>query len=373
MEPRVKRRLLDLLACPIDRTRLELQAWEERGDEVTSGLLINTSRRLAYPIHAGVPRLLVFPTGVARAFAAEHGARLAREGLTLPARASAPGEEDVLRSFSAEWAAYDWNPRAYWNLAPETWFACMKFILRLEQFPIAGKRVLEVGIGIGGVADYNARVEGAEVVGMDLGHSVDAAYRHFGSNPKLHIIQASLFAPPFAESSFDFVYSFGVIHHTFSTRTAFDRIATLPREGGRLSVWVYSPQNERRNAVRRLIMAMERVIRPVVWRLSDKAQTAALLPLVPLYMAFQRLRASANEGQVRYGWREALHAARDRFTPRFIHRHTDDEVCSWFAEAGYERLHRASESERPSWVPIAFTASTCVDGERPTPPPASAR
>ncbi|HEX5632986.1 MAG TPA: hypothetical protein VFX50_07145, partial [Gemmatimonadales bacterium] len=157
----------------------------------------------------------------------------------------------------------------------------------------------------------------------------------------------------------------GVIHHTFSTRDAFDRLARLPRHGGRLFVWVYSPWDEERTFERRMMMRLERVVRPLAWRLPDRLQTALLLPLVPLYMARQKLDAVRNgKGRVAYGFREAIHAARDRFTPRFVHRHSDDEVSAWVAQAGYRDLTRASEKPRPDYVPIAFTASTGVDGVR---------
>jgi SAM-dependent methyltransferase len=276
-----------------------------------------------------------------------------------------PGERDVLQSFSTEWVNYDWDSQSYWNLTPEGWFRCMRFVLELDRLPLNGKLVLEVGMGIGGVADYMAREEDCETVAIDLGHAVDAGFKHFGSNPFLHVAQASAFAPPFADRTFDFVYSFGVIHHTFSTKTAFESIARLPKVLGRLYVWVYSPFDERRSLNRRLIMALESVARPIIWRLPTAAQNVALAPLVPLYMIYQWLRSVRHpDGAVRYGVREALHAARDRFTPRYIHRHTEEEVCEWFQAAGYEQLSRGSHLERPEYVPIAFTASTGVSGIR---------
>lgn len=363
----MKARLAQLLVDPLDHAPLELVAWDQRDGEITTGVLVSRAARRLYPIHAGVPRMLVFETGVSRAFADAHAARLEREwrGYTLPSSPSAPGEADVLRSFSAEWTNYGWDEKSYWNLDPDTWFRCMRHVLDLEARPIRGKLALEVGIGIGGVADFNARVEGAEVVGVDLGYATDAAYAQFGPNPNLHIVQASVFALPFRDATFDFVYSFGVIHHTYDTKVAFDGLTRLPKPDGRLYVWVYSPEDESRNLTRRLLMKVEQVLRPLTWRLPDRVQTAAILPLVPLYMGYQGLRAwREGKGQVRYGFREALHAARDRFTPRYIHRHSDDEVMGWFRAAGYDELGCNSRRPRPDWVPVAFTACTGVDGVR---------
>lgn len=385
----MKPRLLHFLACPLDGGPLDLMIWEandtalsaadleraraagidpaELEREIMTGVLVNPRRRTFYPIHAGVPRLLTFSTGVCAEFVRTHGARLAAElpGFSPPHERAMPGEEDVLRTFSAEWLNYDWDGKAYWNLEPEAWLRCMRFMLDLERRPIRNQRVLEVGIGIGGVADAHASREGAEVVGMDLGYATDAAFKNFGRNPFLHIVQASVFAPPLKPAQFDLVYSFGVIHHTFSTKQAFDRLAWLPRRGGRLYVWVYSPFDEERTLKRRILMKMENVIRPIAWRLPERAQAVVLAPLVPLYIAHQRWQAfRSGAGQITYGWREAMHAARDRFTPRYVHRHTDEEVLGWFKDAGYGALEVASQRERPDWVPIAFTASAGIDGVR---------
>jgi uncharacterized protein YbaR (Trm112 family)/SAM-dependent methyltransferase len=382
-------RLLDLLVCPIDKTCLELVEWEstlfdlsreeisrvERmglspalfSKEVVTGVLLNRARKIFYPIDQGIPRMLVFPTGVACKFAEKHADRIARElsGFTLPHETAMPGEETVLRTFSSEWVNYDWDGKSYWNSEPDVVYRGMNFMLDLERRPVKDKLVLEAGIGIGGIADYMARKEKCELVGIDLSYAVDPAYKHFGMNAFLHIVQASVFALPFRENTFDLVYSWGVLHHTYSTKAAFDFICKLPKAGGRLYVWVYNPSSAHLTLVRRAIMLTETVIRPLCWRLPESLQTIVLLPIIPLYLVHQNLYVRrGSSGYITYGWREAMHAARDRFTPRYAHRHTEEEVCSWFCEAGYTELRCANGRNRPDFVPASWFPATAVDGVR---------
>jgi SAM-dependent methyltransferase/uncharacterized protein YbaR (Trm112 family) len=386
----MKLRALDLLVCPLDNTQLELAEWETSSlelsaeqlarverlgldpslfcKETVTGALLNRARKIFYPIYQGIPRLLTFRTRVTDLFTKQYAERISRElpGFTPPYEMAMPGEQTVIRTFSSEWVNYDWNKQHYWQLSADDMYKCMRCMLDIARKPVKDKVVLEVGIGIGGIADYMAHKEECELMGIDLSYAVDPAYRHFGRNPFLHIVQASAFAPPFRESTFDFVYSQGVLHHTFSTKCAFERICKLPKPGGRLYVWVYSPSDEKRTLMRRIIMLMESTIRPLCWRLPERLQSLALLPIVPLYLVHQNLFVKRrNNGFVKYGWREAVHAARDRFTPRYIYRHTEEEVCGWFHEAGYTQIQSASKRALPDFLPVSFVHNTAVDGTRP--------
>jgi ubiquinone/menaquinone biosynthesis C-methylase UbiE/uncharacterized protein YbaR (Trm112 family) len=382
-------RALDHLVCPISKAPLRLITWvsspyepneaekqkaialgvpvEKVSEEIITGVVITDSLRIFYPIFGGIPRMLTFQTAVSGLFCKKFRDKIEAElkGYRLPNLTPPPGEKSVLKSFSREWLDYDWKPDAYWNLPAKKMFAQMRFALNFERHPVEGKLVLEAGIGIGGIANYVSKDEGAEVIGIDLGYAVDAAYKNFKNNPFFHIIQASVFRPPFREQTFDFVYSQGVIHHTYSTKKAFDQLSPLPKMGGRLYIWVYSPRDESRTRIRRALLAVENIFRPICSRLPEKLQTASLLPFVPLYLFHQNvLKRRKSSYEIAYGWREAIHAARDRFTPRYIFRHTEEEVSDWFHEAGYSSLRFLSKESKPDFVSISMTACTGIDGVR---------
>jgi hypothetical protein len=113
------------------------------------------------------------------------------------------------------------------------------------------------------------------------------------------------------------------------------------------------------------LMLLEKAIRPWCCRLPDRLQDIVLLPILPLYVAHQNFYTKgAGEGSAQYGWREALHSARDRFTPRYAHRHTEEEVSEWFRAAGYDQLVDLTRRERPPYMAESLLMATAIEGRR---------
>ena len=54
----MKRDLMDILCCPLDKHELELEVDEEDDDEVLEGRLVCTECGETYPIEDGIPNLL---------------------------------------------------------------------------------------------------------------------------------------------------------------------------------------------------------------------------------------------------------------------------------------------------------------------------
>jgi ubiquinone/menaquinone biosynthesis C-methylase UbiE/uncharacterized protein YbaR (Trm112 family) len=103
-----------------------------------------------------------------------------------------------------------------------------------------GDRVLEVGIGPGTDLVRFARA-GAALTGVDLTESgVRLARRRLeleGFDGT--VLQADAEDLPLPSDSFDFVYSWGVIHHTPDPAAAAREIARVTRPGGRVCVMLY--------------------------------------------------------------------------------------------------------------------------------------
>jgi len=117
-----------------------------------------------------------------------------------------------------------------------TW---MRDTIGFERYP--GKRLLEVGCGTGTDLLQFAR-GGSQVVGTDLTpRSIEISRRRFqvyNLEGEFAIGDAEDLA--FPDSSFDLVYSFGVIHHTPDTERAISEFHRVLRPGGRAIVMVYN-------------------------------------------------------------------------------------------------------------------------------------
>lgn len=101
--------------------------------------------------------------------------------------------------------------------------------------------VLEVGVGAGSDHLQFARA-GARCAGVDL---TDAAIelttrRLAAEGLSSRLLRSDAEALPFADASFDFVFSWGVIHHTPNTERAAQEILRVLRPGGRFCVMVYN-------------------------------------------------------------------------------------------------------------------------------------
>lgn len=382
-------RTLDQLVCPKYKTPLELLIFEEKTinlnstqlerinrmgldkekfqKEIISGALINKEKKIYYPIYKGVPRLLTYKCGIFDSFERDFHNRITNElkGYSLPEFPPPVGEEDVIRSFSVEWLNYDWDPNSYWSVSAETLFKIMHSMLNLDNISIKDKVVLEVGIGIGGIANDISLSRECDLFGIDLSYAVDAAYKNFGGNPFLHIIQASAFSLPFSDNSFDFVYSQGVLHHSSDPKTCFINVSKTVKSRGHLYVWLYSTQSEKRNLLRRILMVVESILRPFIWNLPVKIQNIILFPIALLYIFHQNvIQRKLVKNKVKYGLREALHAARDRFTPRYAFRFSEDEVIGWFNQTGFENLLPGSKRKFPNFIVVECASATTVIGQK---------
>ena len=223
------------------------------------------------------------------------------------------------------------------------------------------ERILDAGCGAGlATSTWLApgwRRNGNEFVGVDISAAIDTACQRLEEIEGTSFVQADILALPFAPSSFDLVFSEGVLHHTPSTEAAFEALARLLRPGGEIMIYVY----------RRKAPAREYVDDYVRERIADLPPEEAwdrLRPLTRLGQALAELDTAVEVPEdvellgipkgtydvqrlvywhfAKLFWNPTMtfeennHVNFDWYHPRYAHRHTEDEVRGWFADCGLQ-------------------------------------
>ena len=209
---------------------------------------------------------------------------------------------------------------------------------------LAGARVLDVGCGAGRFAEIALSL-GARVTAVDYSTAVDACRANL-PDERLQVVQADVYALPFAPASFDFVYSLGVIQHTPDVKKTIEALVRALKPGGELVVDVYRkhwtgwlhpriwlrPISTRMHA-ERLFAIVQRtsppllkvsnavgalpVVGPRLRRLVPVANYAGILPLTP---------AQIEE------W--AIVDTYDWLAPKYDRPQTAETLRRWCLEAG---------------------------------------
>jgi len=115
-------------------------------------------------------------------------------------------------------------------------------VREIDLKQIAGKKILEIGCGAGA---HSALFKsfGAKVVALDL-----TVGRVISAQRKLRLVRQGRGAAiqgdaenlPFADDTFDIVYSFGVLHHTEDTEKAIGEVYRVLKPGGQAAVMLYA-------------------------------------------------------------------------------------------------------------------------------------
>ena len=339
----MKERLLEILCCPQCKDALQLIPIAAEGDEVLEGILWCACGQW-FPVTAGVPRMFVsavrpdygdFYRENRGSFPAE-----LKESVALVMDSRTVQKKATQESFGYEWeqySSYGWKDKdrphhveitdfasvdleQYWSHTYETFWR--KSLFATED--LKGKTVLDVGVGNGRYAQV-ALESGAEVIGIDLSHAAEVAFRNTGG--KVQTIQCDVFNLPFRDESFDCIYSIGVLHHSPDTKSAFLSLLRILSKGGLISVHLY----KKGNPVYELV---DRAIRSITTKLPLRALW--FLCLVPtlvgkILYCNRYLFSFANSLAV---LRTQHHFNFDWYSAPIAYHHTEAEVEEWYEAAG---------------------------------------
>jgi arsenite methyltransferase len=330
-------RLVDLLVDPDTHQPLVLEAEEVAGGEVLAGLLRNPTGG-EYVITNGIPRFGV---------AGDAGQAQTTESFAFKwSKRDTFDSADVLASFG-EWLTTRYGFVGLHDM--RRWFQEREVIL-------------DAGCGAGMSASVFLLQDwsGGEWIGVDISTAVDTARERLGSSPKIHLVQADLMRLPFADGTFDTIFSEGVLHHTPSTQRALAAVTRALRPGGEILFYVYLRKAPAREY-------MDDYVRDQLADLSPTDAWAALRSLTRFGQVLSDLRVQVDvpedipllgipAGQYdiqrliyyhfakifwndRYSFEENVHVNFDWYHPRYAHRQSPNEVRAWCEQLGLDVWH----------------------------------
>jgi SAM-dependent methyltransferase len=317
--------LLDYLACPRCAGDLSVEDEKRDGDDVAAGMLVCSKCGERHPIVRGIPRMNVDMAGL----------------------------ENVARTFG-----YEWKTHHQGGLEDETLFGrtldedwdYFQQAFGITNADLQGKSYLDAGCGSGRptrqVAEHGAGI----VIGMDVNEAVDEAAAFLADLDNVHIVQGNVFAPPFKEGVFDFVWSQGVLHHTPDPARGHAALAKRVKPGGRMYIWVYAKRFNPFRWTKDVFDALRisRLPEPVLLRIA-RAISYPSWALLQVYRAIRRLPGLQPKGK----WGKNTVKPRsiaefqltwfDALSPEFDSRHTDAEVKGWYSRAGFVDVEAIDE------------------------------
>jgi SAM-dependent methyltransferase/uncharacterized protein YbaR (Trm112 family) len=359
----MKRKILDILACPECGSDLQLTGFEsnyetdENGqsiEDIEEGIL-KSGCGAVYPIVEGVPRLLEGAFFVHQEFRSRWNKELQQhqvlnnKALMPPSNEFRKIIEPTSKRFEKEWREHPLEERT-WGLDQSTRIEHSLRYLGWTRDEIKGKLLLDAGAGTGQLTCTMATL-GCEVVGIDLSPAVIRGWKSrdvYAKSRKtsVHIVQGNLMKLPFRKHVFDGVMSHGVLHHTPNTRQAFDVLAPTVRNGGSLGVWLY---NEAEGYLPLVPLSMSHrtsvrmsTLRRLTPKLPPSLLYSSLVLYASIFQAFYRVNSVLRKRRHDQTVKERATSLFDSLAPPYVWRHTPREVIDWFTAAGFVEIRETT-------------------------------
>ncbi|MCX6135472.1 MAG: class I SAM-dependent methyltransferase [Ignavibacteriales bacterium] len=322
----------EYLADPITGGALTLVAFDKQGDDVESGYLVEASGAW-YPIVNGVPVFVPNALDLYPDFFQQYKDRLPISSEDKERTRNFRKKHGRIQdSFSYEWGRY--------HRFLLTYDSQYVFEPDLKPSDFAGKLVLDAGCGYGRHLKLIADIPDTRVVGIDLSLAVHKAREILKGYKNVLIIQADLHHPPLKPGIFDWVYSWGVLHHTPDTRRAFEGLVKFSKVGGGISIKVYqnwfTPAHVAQQLIRRVTCRLPRGL--LYWLCY------AAVPVNSFYQVLGRHVPGLDE-LIRFfikpnpDWRICHTDTFDWWHPFYNHYHKHVEVIRWFEELEIGGIH----------------------------------
>ena len=331
------RRLMDILACPFCGQPFELSVYEQRkvkreGKDFPG--CVGHCEFLAQKITSPDIQKKAHSHCI-ECYQKEviEGQLTCPNGHAFPILRSIPRLQDVIverqrtkQTFDVEWKVFKYNEKIYGHSEEEELHDFFHRMVVDEAF-LYDKTVLDGGCGIGRLTQSVGKFA-KEIVGIDFSHGVDEARLLNEEEPTVHIVQGDIMSLPFKSSSFDYVYSKGVLHYVSDAQKCTAVLASVVKPGGALSVTLYPKMSP-------FFGAFNRLLRVVTVRLPIKVVywlSYVLIPFLSLAWEWSGLKRRHID------WNERAHMIFNWLSSEFQNRASDTEVEGWFKDLGFNKI-----------------------------------
>jgi len=206
---------------------------------------------------------------------------------------------------------------------------------------LKNKLILDAGCGSGRYAEIAAKY-GSKVICVDLSYSINFAKENLSQCKNVYFVQADIFNLPFANASFDAIYSLGVLHHTPDAQKGFNELCRILKNEGIISIFVYANYNKA------LVYSSE-FWRKITTKISSEFLYHLSFVSIPLYYVYKIpvlghfLRVTFPISMEKNPMVRALDTF-DWYSPKYQSKHTHNEVAKWFEHNKLEII-RVPEGE----------------------------
>lgn len=338
--------LLTFLKCPLTKTDLRFEHISDFEKQYSSGTMVEIKEGLLFsksgfifPIIDGVPRMLIEAIYDYADFIARHfsGYEQRRKELEF----QFPGllaycikkNKRTKQSFDYEWGILSKDKKDkiwHFNISELQTVFLNETGENVHYFN--GKTGVDVGCGHGIMTSKIAEISNL-CLGVELSKAVESAYSHNKCSRAMYI-QGDLQFLPFANATFDVLYSSGVIHHTNNTELSFSLIEKLVKPNGKICLWLYHPQQ---NIGHNFLLAVRGFSRKLPLKFTAFILWIFVLPFM---FAIKKLK-----GNKELNYREELIDLLDAFTPEFREEIPHDVATCWLKSRDYQNVAITTEND----------------------------